>query len=471
MPIDYTGTSAGLFVRLGKLINAGQEHRAAQNALVTHIEETMGKYTSTSIDRTEYLGTMAGDRETIADASGRAAQEAVREAMERTIIEQVDDELSPGLEPSKTIDNALRRLTIDMLAQSQAIGTTSISFSAVTNASTTFDGTIIIGENRKFDNGGAKKPSATPNDTILAETLTARCVKDARDGSMILGNERFEVAGDNAVDRLDRRWPEGSGAILRLNSTCSDIDSNSGTGQNMLTNSGFERVDGTPFPLDWLAGSGTIGTNLTSTTTAFRGSRAVKFEGNGSAQRAIYQVMGVGPRAKIRSNTAYAVSARLIAETANVTAGTIRLALVDSSGNVLGTTLTAVARNMASANVTTTAWVHLFGTFTTPLNLPSEVRFSIETDAGGGALAAGAKLIIDDVILAPVYEIYPGGPGCIVVPGTANFELGDQMRVAVTKTAAEWAEELDRYLHLGPRGILFPTGTGTNETITTTLIA
>ena len=469
MPIDYTGTSAGLFVRLGKLINAGQEHRAAQNALVTHIEETMGKYTSTSIDRTEYLGTMAGDRETIADASGRAAQDAVREAMERTIIEQVDDELSPGLEPSKTIDNALRRLTIDMLAQSQAIGTTSISFSAVTNASTTFDGTIIIGENRKFDNGGAKKPSATPNDTILAETLTARCVKDARDGSMILGNERFEVAGDNAVDRLDRRWPEGSGAILRLNATCSDIDSNSGTGQNMLTNSGFERVDGTPFPLDWTAAFGTIGTSLTSSTTSYRGARSVAFTGDGSSGRGIRQTMGVGPRAKIRTNTAYAISARIRANSGTLTAGSISFELTDSLGSQI--TGCFVTRNFNSGTGGTnlgTTWEHVRATFTTPLNLPSEVRFLIDTNV---ALANGAVLLIDEVILAPLHEIYPGGPGCIVVPGTANFELGDQMRVAVTKTAAEWAEELDRYLHLGPRGILFPTGTGTNETITTTLIA
>jgi hypothetical protein len=85
MPIDYTSTTSGLFVRLGKILNVGKDWRSAQNTLVTHIEETMGKYTSTAIDRVEYLGTLAGNREDIAD-TGRPGQAVVREALERTII-------------------------------------------------------------------------------------------------------------------------------------------------------------------------------------------------------------------------------------------------------------------------------------------------------------------------------------------------------------------------------------------------
>jgi hypothetical protein len=466
MPIDYTSTTSGLFVRLGKIVNVGKDWRAAQNTLVTHIEETLGKYTATSIDRVEYLGTLAGNREDIAD-TGRPGQAVVREALERTIIEQVDDELTPGLEPSKTIDNALRRLTLDMSAQTQSIGTTGISFSGVTNASTTFDGTIIMSPNERFNFGGVKGNAATSNDTPLAETLTVRCVKDARDGSLILGNERFEVAGDNAVDRLDRTWPRGSGCRVLMNATCSDMDSRSGPGQNMLTNSGFERRNATPFPLDWTAGTGTIGTNLTSSSTAFRGSFALKFEGNGSAVRSVFQIMGQGPRARIKTNTSYVISYRLIAETANVTTGIFRVALTDASGNVLGNC--SVAQNFASTAVTTTAWTHRRNAFTTPLNLPSEVRVSIETDAGGGALAAGAKLIIDEVILAEVVTLYPGGPGAVIVPGTADYELDDSMQVSIAKTQNEWHLELDRYLDLAGRGVRFPTSN--SPTISTTLIA
>lgn len=469
MAIDYTSTTSGLFVRLGKVINAGKDWRSSQNTLVTHIEETLGKYTATSIDRTEYLGAMAGDREAIAD-TGRAVQEAVRDAMRSTIIEQVDDELTPGLEPSKTIENALRRLTIDMATNTtatQAIGTTAISFSTVTNASTTFDGTIILADNAKYNYGGAKGASFASNDTPLAETLTARCIKDARDGSLVLGNERFEVSGDNAVDRLDRTWPQGSGCRVLMNATCADMDSRSLPGQNMLTNSGFERRNSTPFPLDWTVLTGTAGTNLTSSSTAFRGSYALKFEGNGSAQRGVYQLMGTGPRARIKTNTCYVASCRLIAETANVTAGTFRLALTDTSDTVLASC--SVAQTFSSTNVTTSAWTHLKGYFTTPLNLPTEVRFVIETDSGGSALAAGAKLIIDEVILAEVVTLYPGGPGAVIVPGTANYELDDSMRVSIAKTQAEWHLELDRYLDLAGMGMRLPTSN--TPTISATLIA
>jgi hypothetical protein len=469
MPIDYTGTSAGLFVRLGKLVNAGKEHRIAQGTLVTHIEEAMGKYTATSIDRTEYLGALNGDRYAIADANGRRAQEAVRGAMEKTIIEQVDAELSPKLDPSKTIDNALRRLSIDMQAQSQAIGTTSIAFSGVTNASTNFDGTILMSENRQAFQSGAKKPAAVSNDTILAETLTVRCVRDSKDGSLIPGNERFEVSGESQVNRLDHRWPRGSGSVLGINATCGDIDSSGAIGQNILTNSGFERVDLTPFPLDWLAAYGTIGTNLTSKNTALRGSRGLMFTGDGTNARGVYQVMGVGPRSRIRSNTCYVISAWVRADTADVNDGIVQFGLADSSNTLISGTVAVI--DASSQTILESIWRQVTFAFTTPLNLPSEVRFLITTTAGGLALPNNAKVIIDEVVLAQAYVLYPGGPACVIVPGTANFELGDEMQVSIAKTENAWHLELNRYLDLNRRNVAIPVAAASSTTISTSLIA
>ena len=467
MAIDYTSTTSGLFVRLGKIINAGKDWRSAQNTLVTHIEETLAKYTATSIDRTEYLGQMAGDREEIAD-TGRPVQAAVREAIENTIVEQVDAELTPGLEPAKTVDNALRRLTADMAAAPQSIGTTLISFSAVTNASTTFDGTIIMSPNERFNFGGVKGAAATSNDTPLAETLTARCVKDARDGSLILGNERFEVAGDNAVDRLDRAWPQGSGCRVLMNATCSDMDSRSGPGQNMLTNSGFERVDATPFPLDWTIGTGTAGTSIRSVATPYRGANSMRFDGDGTTERSVYQIMGQGPRARIRTNTSYVISARIKASVADLTQGILQIGLADSTGTIISGCVAAQTFSVGSP-LSTASWTHLTAAITTPLNLGSVVQFRIQTGSGGGALANTARLLIDDVILAEVVTLYPGGPGAVIVPGTANFELDDSMQVSIAKTQAEWHLELDRYLDLAGRGIRFPSSN--TPTISTGLIA
>lgn len=473
MPIDYTGTSAGLFVRLGKLVNLGAEHRTAQGTVVTHIEETIGKYTATSVDRREYLGTLAGDKNMIADEAGRSLQGAVQEAIERTIIEQIDSESPIPLE-SKTIDNALRLLTIDMRSgtATQAIGTTSISISAQTTncaeTATEAVGHLIVTEAGKFSYGGSKASSrATANDAILAETITARCVKDARDGSLIRGNERFTVTGADPVDRLDRRWPQGSGAVLSVNATCSSIEASSAPGQNMLSNSGFERVNATPYPLDWDRRAGTIGTSLIGNVNSFRGSYSLKFLGNGVDDRGVYQPMGQGPRPSIKANTTYIVAARVRAESGTISAGRIDFELTDDTHSTISGC--SVTRNFnagtGGTNLTTT-WEIVKGTFTTPLNLPDAVWFNIYT---GVVLANTASLLIDEVLLIECVPLYPSGPGLAVIAGSSDYELDDRLKVAITKTANQWQQELDRYLNLANRGIQFPTSG--SPTISTTLIA
>ena len=467
MPIDYTGTNAGLFVRLGKIINAGVEERAAQSTLVTHIEEVVGKYTATSIDRTEYLGSMAGDKEAIADAAGRSAQDAVRDALERTIIEQVDAE-APTRLVAPTLPNALRTLAIDMQANTsalQSIGTTNLSIGSlsVTAAETASaaQGALLMSTAPRYSYAGTKsatKPAAT--DSILAEIVTARCTKDARDGSLIRGNERFSVTGEDAVDRLDRRWPRGSGAVLALNSTCGSIESSRVAGQNMLLNSGFERDDGT-IPLDWTIIVGTGGTNITLEKPGYRGNGALKIVGATGVAHAISQTMGRGPIPNVKSNTVYFVSLRARAETGTITAGTLRAGLRDgSNADISGA---AEVFNFASLGTTYTLFQ---GSFTTPLNLPSEVRFALNFTVN---LTNTQVVFIDEVILCEAAYLYTGGPGVAIVAGSSDHELDDRMSRTITKTAAQWQQELDRYLNLAALDVQFPTSA--SPTISTTLIA
>jgi hypothetical protein len=464
MPIDYTGTNAGLFVRLGKILNVGVEERSAQSTLVTHLEEVVGKYTSTSIDRTEYLGTMAGDKETIADAAGRSAQSSVRDALERTIIEQVDSE-APTRLVAPTLPNALRTLVIDMRANTQSIGTTNLSIGSlsVTAAETTpaAQGALLMSTAPRYSYGGAKsstKPAAT--DSILAEIVTARCTKDARDGSLIRGNERFSVTGEDAVDRLDRRWPRGSGAVLAINSTCGSIESSRVQGQNMLLNSGFERDNGT-IPLDWTVAAGTAGTNVNLNKNAYRGSNSIEFVGTTGVLHAIYQTMGRGPLPPIKSNTVYFVSMRVRASTGTITAGTLNMGLRDSSNaEISGANVSA---NLAAL---TTTYTLFQGSFTTPLNLPSEIRASLYFTVQLTNLQA---VYVDEFVMCEAAYLYTGGPGCCIIAGSSDHELDDRMSRTITKTAAQWQQELDRYLNLAALDVQLPTST--SPTITTTLIA
>jgi hypothetical protein len=317
----------------------------------------------------------------------------------------------------------------------------------------------------RYSYGGAKsstKPAAT--DSILAEIVTARCTKDARDGSLIRGNERFEVVGEDAVDRLDRRWPRGSGAVLAINSTCGTVESSRVQGQNMLSNSGFERINATPFPLDWTVQTGTEGTNIVADTKPYRGAQAIKFTGTGSLLHNVYQVMGQAPRPTVKSNTVYFFSARYRAGSGTISGSpnaTLSLELRDgSNAQISGCSVST------TLNGTTTTYALLEGSFTTPLAMPSTVRAVITFSV---ALGNTQELLVDELVLCEAAYLYSGGPGCCIIAGSSDHELDDRMSRTITKTAAQWQQELDRYLNLAALDVQLPTST--SPTITTTLIA
>ena len=466
MPIDYTSTTGSLQVRLGKILSVGKDLRAQQGSTFTNLQEVAAQYTATTIDKAEYVGTLlTQDSQQQVDQIARPMQDAVREGVEKTVLMTVND----GLREVPDVDTALRTLAIDMIAQGQSIGTTGVSIGAVSNTATG-SGTLIMSESGRFVYGGAKYGTKqTVNDTILAETVNARCVKDARDGSLLRGNERFMLEGQRSVDRLDRRWQDGSsgygsGATLMLNSTCGTVEASSVRGQNMLSNSGFERDDGSS-PLDWLIQVGTAGTSVRVRPEAARGAQSLRFDGDNTILHNIYEIMGQGPRPAIKANTVYIVSAYLkgISGGGNVNTGTIAFQLRDGSNVEISGC--SVSRNLATSAVTDSTWTRVTGSFTTPLDLPATVRFAIAFTVKLG----NQILLIDDVVLTEAERLYPGGPGVAVVAGTADWELDDRMAAAITKTTAEWQVELDRYLNLAARGFQFPVAT--TPTFATTHIA
>jgi hypothetical protein len=456
MPIDYTSTTGSLQVRLGKIISTGKDLRSQQGSTLTNIQEVAAQYTATTIDKAEWVGPLlTRDSERIVDQMARPLQENVREAVEKTVLQTVNT----GLREVPDVDTALRLLAVDMIQQSQSIATTGISASAVTNTAGG-SGTIILATDGKFVYGGAKYASKQGvNQSILAETINARCIKDARDGSLLRGNERWQVEGQGAVDRLDRRWQDGtsgygSGAVLALNSTCGDVEASRTRGQNMLSNSGFERDDGT-FALDWQIATGTAGTTLVLDKVAARGVNSIGFVGNSSILHNIYEVMGTGPRPNLKTNTVYIISAYLRADSGTVNTGTIRFGLRDNTNAEISGC--SINRNMAGVglSVPSTGWTRITGSFTTPLTLGPDTRFAINFTVALGA----QTLLVDEVVLAEAVSLYGGGIGVAVVAGTSDWELDDRMAASVAKTAAEWQVELDRYLNLAGRDIQLPVST------------
>jgi hypothetical protein len=267
------------------------------------------------------------------------------------------------------------------------------------------------------------------------------------------------VEGQSAVDRLDRRWQDGtsgygSGAVLALNSTCGDVEASRTRGQNMLSNGGFERDD-TVTPLDWVIQTGAAGVTIETGTIGARGSQSVKFVGNSSVLHNIYEVMGNGPRPNLKTNTVYVISAYLRGDGGTVNTGTIRLGLRDSSNAEISGC--AITRNMAGVGLSVgdSSWTRITGSFTTPLTLGADTRFAVNFTVALGA----QTLLVDEVVLAEVVPLYSGGIGVAVVAGTSDWELDDRMAASVAKTSAEWQVELDRYLNLAGRDIQLPTST------------
>jgi len=468
MAIDYTTTTSSLPVRLGKLISLGKDLRSQQSSTLTNINEVRAQYTATTLDREEYLGPIASfDSESQVDQMARTLQTHVKEGMERTVIQTV----SEGLSEVKTVDEALRLLAIDMVQNSQAITTSAFSTSALSRVGGG-DGNMHVALDGKFVYGGAKYGTKQgQNDSILPETIYARCTKDARDGKLIRGNEAWLIEGKAAVDRLDRRWQDnasgfGSGARLAINSTCGSIEASSVVGQNMISNGGMERVNGTPFPLDWSITTGTEGTDFLASATSARGSYSIEFVGNNVVAQNIFQRMGEGPRPNIRSNTVYIVTALLRAKGSNITTGTFALQLRDGSNVEISGC--SVSRNFASSNLATGSWVRLTGSFTTPLDLPSEVRFNLAFTV---KMNTSQNLLVDEVCLVEAARPYALGPGLAVFAGTADWQLDDRMEVTITKTTSDWQSNLDRYLDLAGRDIQLPTSatTATNTWSTTYL--
>lgn len=458
MPIDYTSTTSSLQVRLGKFIGLGTDLRSQQGSTLTNINEVRAAYTATTIDREEYVGPLASDdNEELVDGMARTLQTYVRDGMERTVIKTV----SSGIREVNNATDALRLLATDMIENSQAISTTAISISAQT-ATATGSGAFSVSAGGQYVYGGAKYTTKqTQNDSIIAETVSARCIKDARDGSLILGNERFEIQGQGAVDRLDRRWQDGtsgygSGARVLINSTCGSIEASSIRGQNMLSNSGMERVNGTPFPLDWQIQTGTEGTNLTAENSGARGSWSMNFTGNGTVLHNVYETMGQGPRPNIKSNTVYIVSAMLATKGGTVNAGTFALQLRDASNTEISGC--SVARVFNTSNLAVGSWVRLVGSFTTPLTLTSGTRFALAFTV---PLGNTQVLLVDEVVLTEAAELYAGGPKMALLAGTADWELDDRINVAIAKTTDPWQVNLDRYLDLAGRGIQLPTSATT----------
>lgn len=459
MALTYTGTN-GLFNRLGALVYMMDAVRTHQANLKTLLDNVENEYSAADQYMVANLSAVIDSR--IAEAGGILFD--IQRAAERTIVEMAWAEASSSttnLMKTKTIDDALTWLIEDMDATSNSIDGTTISTGSLSTGSKNIGNGTLSYLNTAAIFSTASKVGAWPN--IRTELVVARCVQDAQDNAVLPGTEVFRVYGSAAYPNLDYRFPAGSATDMMLSSTTAAVDAGA-RGQNILTNSDLEDWTSN-IPNQWTVSSGTAGTDfLQETTTKFRGSSAMKLAVTGNLFNIRQRIGSVdGTVGTLLPDRPY-VLAFAAKKDASAT-GIMRISLKDASGTIIDGTAWKIDQNIASL---TTGWTIYTLERRTPKNLATPVYLHVEMTTAIGTAAA----YIDEIVLAEMMPIAPGGPALSLIVGSNNWLADDWIGRKWTNNAeGAFATAFDRLFAMYERGLSLPSNYSGTETISDSLIA
>ena len=456
MSLTYTGTN-GLFTRLGALVYMMDAVRTHQNNLKSLFANIQAEYSTTDRYMIDQLSGNLDRR--IAEAG--AVLEDVQAAAVKTIVEMVYSDASTSsanTAQTKSITDAIVFLIRDMDATSNKVKGTTVGAGVLgTGAGNTGNGTMV----QLLEAPNILLSSTNDWPDIREELLEFRCVQDAQNGSISAGSEVFAVRGLARYAGLDYRFPGGSGADLRIPSVCASVD-NGAAYANILTNSDLEDWTSN-VPDQFTVSSGTAGTDFLAATGA-RGSYCLKGAVTGSTFK-IRQQLGAssGTLGKIAPDRAYVLAA-MMKKDATAT-GTIRLSLQDSGGTILSTGAVAISQSVASL---TTSWQIVSLTFRSPKALPSAVYLVLETTAA----IATAAAYVDEIVLAELRPIAPGGQAVAVITGTTDWIVDDNLRKKFSNNdEGLFVRAFDRLFDMYGLGLSLPQNYLGVETISDSLIA
>jgi hypothetical protein len=251
---------------------------------------------------------------------------------------------------------------------------------------------------------------------------------------------------------------------MNITTTCASVDGSGIPGQNILTHSDFETFSSN-VPVNWTLQTGTAPTHLKSTTTAFRGSTALEFVGDGATLTHVRQTLNsaTGTRGRILPDTVYLIAFAIRHDGTPPAGGILRVSLNDGS-SVLGSNMSksVTLSGLSSSYAYQTVLV------TSPINIPSTVYVSVELTT---ALTNTRSVYVDELVVTPVPRAAKGGPGIYALPGATDWRFGDTATIAVTySNSGEFNLELDRFFDFHGRGLALPAVGGGAETIADSLI-
>lgn len=460
MALTYDGTN-GLFTRLGKLFGLAEAVRTHQTDLKTRIAAIQAEYSSADA---YMLGDLVGRLESRVALAGVILSD-VRTAAEQTIIEMcyADAGVSTrSVMPGRDLQSALLYLIREMGLDSESVDGTTVTKAAVSvGTGNTGNGTLLFTELPPLRLGAG----VTQFPNIRSERVEIRCVSDAQSKEILSGSELFEVRGQTPFDNLDYRFPAGSGASFIMPCTNPALDTGVRYG-NLLRNSAFTSYATTAnLPDYWATVTGTPGTHFgQESTVTYRGGSAFQMTGDGATLAKIRQQLysDSGSGNTIGSDRLYvlAIAARV---NASASSGQVRISLQDGSGTVL----TGASVTISTGVGTTYTWQSAF--FRAPLALPSAIYAAIEQTT---ALNSGGIMYLDEMVLAEVRQLAPGGQGIVILPGSTDWAVNDHLRLVSTNNAeGKFNTDFDRFYDMYGKGLLLPANTAGSETILDTLIS
>lgn len=378
----------------------------------------------------------------LSNSVGLSAYTAIHAAASSLTIETARLE---GGRHDGTLTTALRQVVTDMGASTlQAVGTNSVTGSIT--AGNQGNGALIT-------NGYRPGSTTTLRQSLMTETIKAECSVPGTVANY--GAATFRFSGTLGLNRTDTFWPGGSGASIDIAATSPNITATGNApGVSILANGDFETWSGDT-PVGWTAVVGTAGTHFRKGTTYARGAYALELVGNGSTLTRLRQQIAYasGAPTSVQPETTYAIvfSARVSA----ATTGTVAVALRDSAGATVGTAIT-----MNLATLTTSYAVKSVSFSVARGALPTTLFLDIYSTT---AIASSGVLMVDEMVFAPMTQLYRGGPSALVYPGSTDWSAQDKMQIAVVSDfSAEgvFIKAFERWFMNELNGIYFPVTTG-----------
>lgn len=519
MTVDID-SGTGLFDRLGKLghvLNVLNEFVGGSAAadLPTELGDALAKYDGASNDvRSAVASLLSGleDHQNLAvtfrDLLKSAAQSTLVEMVDadkpltqRTVTAALDELIRQMNENSETVDasepsiaslaygprygsitgatqanpvvitsNSHGLSNGDIVSIASVVGMTEINDRQFVVSGATTNTFQLLGEDgtghTAYTSGGIWR-SSVGNGVVIAsikdgqgrnlENALAEDIVAKVSSNTTAGAETGTLKGEDARggDKVSHLWPAGSGA-----STSFTVLSPSTKG--FLTNGTFENFTANA-PNNWDIDTGVAGTDiLEETSTVYRGSGALEFDGDGSTLTGISQDLS---SKSLVSRTPYPVHVRVKVDVAPA-AGVLVVDLYDGSSVISDDQGDA---NSLSIDLTTigTTYVAQTAVFRLPEPVPGTVKIRLRLST---ALSNTSSVFIDDLLFGPAMtQVYAAGPYVALVRGDTNFAVDDAFVITVTNAReGEFQELFDKLFQLPTK--LLPSATGGSETIDDSLI-